>query len=174
MRSPLVHQVSIPLLSQSSNSGEFPTGRCITTTQTLRNRPYTSLLTLQRLPRSLEPTDPQSLSFNLYKSAVCADLSTYNVGDFVLVAGRAGDHNSTPAAAQVLEIIQIISPALSHENLASGILVEAFDTSETSAKYGVPILKSPRPMMIRPQVSSYLNHPKLIYINMFSGHPMYG
>lgn len=118
--------------------------------------PHTSLISLQRLPNCLDPHDPRRMTFNLYESALSSDLDPYSVGDFVLIAGLPGDHSTKPIVARVLEIVQVIGFMEGPNNLAHGVLVDAFDSTQIAPRYRLPLLKQNNSMMVSPNVSFLL------------------
>ncbi|KAJ3966306.1 hypothetical protein EV361DRAFT_809262 [Lentinula raphanica] len=123
--------------------------QCVVTSKTIRNCRSHSLKCFEYFPDCMGNVDPTSKQFNLFSSAVAADHERYSVGDFVLVAGETGRPSSRPIVARVVEIIQL-ADAGGPNNLASVVLVDAFDSTTISTKYGIPSLNYLTKLLVTP------------------------
>ncbi|KAJ3963406.1 hypothetical protein EV361DRAFT_874900, partial [Lentinula raphanica] len=125
-------------------------GQCIVTSKTLRDQHFTTLKCFEWFPNCFGTTDPSTKQFNVFFSAVSVNLEAYSTGDHVIITGNPGDcTNSLPVVACVREIVQICGSG-GPNNLASVILVDAYDSTTISPTYKIPCLKSSQKLLVAP------------------------
>ncbi|KAJ3719382.1 hypothetical protein C8R42DRAFT_697165 [Lentinula raphanica] len=132
---------------------ECLSGRCIPTRDTQRDLPLTSLKGFQQLPSAFAGVVRSDPLFNTFTSAISCDSQPYSIGDYVLIATGTSSSNEVAAkvtVGQVLEIAQIVGQG-GPSNLASAVLLHAFDISQLSSSYQLPLLRTPVYVLASPQ-----------------------